>query len=750
MAQGYYTLQEAAQFLKMSVDELKQFAQKGKIRSFQDRGTLRFRVQDVHELARARGGSSDEHELAIDAPGGSKSGGSSASKKKSPPSPKSPAKNQGAPEVFDFQVAGDDSVDVGNDVIVPAPGSGAKSKPPGSSKAKRAATPKPGSDSDVRLVADGSDVTFSVPKDSDVKVPDSDVKISPDPLKPRTGVHPSPPSSKQLAVGSGAQPKAKAASGASPKPAASPRPAGAAPADSGVRLVPMDDDSDVKLHGSADDVPLGEPGDASASDSNVRLEKVELPPADSAEGEMMLTEEINLDEEILKQQQEQKDQPPTKLKAKSQVKLPTSSPFELSDSDLELSSELKEEGPKTPKADKVAASDSSDFDFTAQAASEGSSDFDLVPAGEESAELELSDTSDFSLEAADENSEQVLDQGEAPELTGPTSGISLDNPADEGISLEGGDEASDFDLSLDVDDTPKPQVSSPIDDSDSEFELSGSGDRTPRPQQSQAAEDDEGSSEFDLSLDADEDALEAPAGESSEFELSLEGSGEGAAGDSEGEFELTLDDSGNQEAVADEPAPQVKSKAKPKTKMKQPASAEEQDIFDTDFEVPALDESDDATVADSELESSDFDLELEDSALNQEEESGSQVVALDEDDSEATVSDDDAAVVDDAQVEEESSDFADLDQDVEVEGDVEVDDDVEVEPGRTRTIIREKLIPPAPWGVLPVIFMLPCVVIMFLVGILGFELVQSTAAHAPPGPLTKLVAEQLGTPIGKK
>ena len=65
MVQGYYTLQEAAKFLKMPVDELKQMAQKGQIRSFQDRGTLRFRIQDIQELARARGGSSDDQAPAL-------------------------------------------------------------------------------------------------------------------------------------------------------------------------------------------------------------------------------------------------------------------------------------------------------------------------------------------------------------------------------------------------------------------------------------------------------------------------------------------------------------------------------------------------------------------------------------------------------------------------------------------------------------------------------------------------------------
>ena len=50
----------------------------------------------------------------------------------------------------------------------------------------------------------------------------------------------------------------------------------------------------------------------------------------------------------------------------------------------------------------------------------------------------------------------------------------------------------------------------------------------------------------------------------------------------------------------------------------------------------------------------------------------------------------------------------------------------------------------APWGVMPVIFMLPCVIVMFLVGILGYELVQSSAGLKPPGPLTLAIAEMVG------
>src|SRR5207244_1222671 len=105
-----------------------------------------------------------------------------------------------------------------------------------------------------------------------------------------------------------AQPKSgtKAKPGSKSKKPATP-PAGSGPRDSG---------SDVKLIAASDEVNLGGPGPGAATDSNVRLDKVALPPADSSEGGMMLTEEINLDEEIAKQQEKDKDKPPTKLKAK--------------------------------------------------------------------------------------------------------------------------------------------------------------------------------------------------------------------------------------------------------------------------------------------------------------------------------------------------------------------------------------------------------------------------------------------------
>src|SRR4030088_733512 len=55
----YYTLEQAAQLLQTSPEKLKEMAKKGEVRAFQDRGTLRFRSQEIDELVRLKGIGSD-------------------------------------------------------------------------------------------------------------------------------------------------------------------------------------------------------------------------------------------------------------------------------------------------------------------------------------------------------------------------------------------------------------------------------------------------------------------------------------------------------------------------------------------------------------------------------------------------------------------------------------------------------------------------------------------------------------------
>src|SRR5260370_30122333 len=111
MVQGYYTLEEAARILGMSSEDLSQMAQHREVRAFADRGTWRFRTQDIEELARQRGlRSSSEFPLG-DAP--------------APKPHDSPTPRAGAPasdSVFGIAGGGEgDQVEIGQEIISETP-----------------------------------------------------------------------------------------------------------------------------------------------------------------------------------------------------------------------------------------------------------------------------------------------------------------------------------------------------------------------------------------------------------------------------------------------------------------------------------------------------------------------------------------------------------------------------------------------------------------------------------------------------
>jgi len=210
----------------------------------------------------------------------------------------------------------------------------------------------------------------------------------------------------------------------------------------------------------------------------------------------------------------------------------------------------------------------------------------------------------------------------------------------------------------------------------------------------------------------------------SEFELNLDSSktskvsGPKSSGrkkkpDSDSEFELTLDDSSEI--------------ATPSKRMKDG----DKDIFETDFDIPALDDesASEAVVleeTDTDLESSDFDLALDESGVV--EESASEVVELDES-TEAPPSGRRRAV---AAVDEEGPSAAE-----ELAGVEEEEGAVAVAPAGP----QQK----AKWGPLPAFVLAPCLLVMFFVGIMGFELMRSMwgfhqAANKPSATLTRGIA----------
>ncbi len=678
MVQGYYTMDEAARILGVHVDELKQMAKRGELRGFQDRGTLRFRTQDVEELARRRGAGSDPALPLGEAP---------APQPADSPAPRSGSK---AADVFNFALdSDDDQVQIGQEILGGTSPSGKKVD----SKRGGPSTPKPGSDSDVRLVADGSDLDFHIASDSDVKLEDAGPKSG--------GSKSGGPKSGPKSGG----PKSGPKSGAGAPPGTPPRRTGAH-LDSGVRLVDMDSDSDVKIVGAdnADsDVPLGRQPPKGASDSDIRLE-FDAGPAQAGGGsdDSLLTEEIDLDAEIRKAEEaaaKAKSDPQVPSLGKSKPpEFPTTSPFELSEDDLRLElpadeQPLPQAKAKSDSSDMLltpqAGPDSSDFDLNPSSISEpspldsssdfdlspdveaaspleSSSDFDLTPAGDSSAPLEPA-SDEFQLEVNDE-----VGLGDMPPAKAASSGINLKEPADSGISLEQGGEGSDeieFELSLDEGSTPKP----------------------------------------------------APA-----------------AADSDSEFELTIDETGGL-APLEEEAPA--------------AAQDEKDIFETDFDVPALeDESGSQAVAldsaDTDLESSDFDIALDEGDMAAEDESGSEVIALDEEGGADVAArtpppkkkKKGATVV---LSEDEEGGFEGLMEggELEEEAEAEVEEEEEAVPAGAA------LAAPAPeWGIWGIL-LLPGVAVLLLVALMGFEMMQGAMGYSKPGMLTKQFAKLIGAPL---
>jgi hypothetical protein len=205
-------------------------------------------------------------------------------------------------------------------------------------------------------------------------------------------------------------------------------------------------------------------------------------------------------------------------------------------------------------------------------------------------------------------------------------------------------------------------------------------------------------------------SLEKPDSDS-EFELNLDSSSsvkitgpksgkKKAKDDSESEFELTLDDSSGEVG-----------------KLEGEKAAGQKDIFETDFDIPALDDESGSEAVvleetDTDLESSDFDLALDESSVAEAEgESASEVVQLDEE----------AADVEDASAEEALA-------------------DVEEEAAP----VAAGPLPPAKWGPLPALVMIPCVIVMFIVGLMAMEVMHSQwgyrQSYRPSSSITRGIA----------
>lgn len=607
MVQGFYTLEEASQILKMTTEELNRMAQKREIRAFADRGTWRFRTQDVEELARRRGLSTEEIKTSdpnkpktgLKRKSDLKPGQAPAEGSGKHPKPKSglktgPAKktDSGSRLVAESDVPDFNFTDETITGAAPPPPSG-----PTSGKIKRKTElPSQGrQDSGVRLVPGGDDDDVEIDFDVSAKLEDSLVQVAG-----------KPPQSPEKGGSTPAGP----ASGRHPRPDLP----GAAGPKSG-------------RHSRLDAPGVSGPGSGRQQRSGIR-------PVPSQEA--LVTEEFDLGIPP------PPPKPSTKLKPGKGPDLPTSSPFELSESDLQL--------PDVPASGPGGVG--------APADSKEAFHLDL---DDDQGEVELGSLG------------SVADRSGRAEM----SGINLQDPADSGISLEPGaaEDQVEFELSLD-DAGGEPKT--------------GEGLQKEHPS----------SSEFELSLDDDSAAASSnqPGSDS--------------------EFELTLDDQGGLVAADEEAVSEGEAEG-------------EKDIFETDFDLPALDdESGSQAVAleesDTDLESSDFDLALGDEDLTADD-SGSQVVALDEDEAEegaATVArprnqipalgdEDEEEAVTAADEDEDAVAAADEDEEEAVADEEEEDD-----------LRPVAVAAPASWGVFAPVSMVFCLGVTLVAALMAFELLH--------------------------
>jgi hypothetical protein len=239
MAKKYLTLEEAAQMLGMAPDELVRYRERSEIRGFADRGTWKFKSEDVEEFARSRDAdSSPEVPILDDKP-----------KAKSPAAGDSGIRKGGGSGRFN-KASDSDVRLLLDDTLVP----GGKDSDPEVVLSQLGT-----SDSDVRLVEDVGGLVDSG-SDSDVKlISTSSTEMD---LSPKGGGSSSDASDSDVQlIGGGAsakRPKGGSSGGSSDTSSTD-------ASDSDVQLIAADSDSDVRL------AKPEKKSNGPRSDSDVRL-----------------------------------------------------------------------------------------------------------------------------------------------------------------------------------------------------------------------------------------------------------------------------------------------------------------------------------------------------------------------------------------------------------------------------------------------------------------------------------------------
>ncbi|OWK44325.1 helix-turn-helix domain-containing protein [Fimbriiglobus ruber] len=347
-------------------------------------------------------------------------------------------------------------------------------------------------------------------------------------------------------------------------------------------------------------------------------------------------------------------------------------------------------------------------------------------SADSSSEFELSldaDSDSFELNLNPDSSEEVDlgGLGLADNRTGGQSGINLGKPADSGVSLEKRE--------------PKSGAGSKIKSGKSGPNLAGKSDTKkggksgvgkalagPGSGGSKGADDKDSDIDFELSLDEPTPPRkgEWKSGGARPDPLASDS-------DSDSEFELSLDESSESLDVLAESAPASDE-------------ANKGDIFETDFELPVVGEESGSEVvavdsADTDLENTGFEVDVNDLDVPAEDESASQVMLLD--DEAPVVHDEDA--LGGVMLEDGASASSAL-------RGVRGGEDVEPE-----TVVRTVIAAPAKWGPLPALVLFPTLIVMFLGALMSFEALRGMwGYHQPTKPGNQIVrgfAETLGMKV---
>jgi len=369
-------------------------------------------------------------------------------------------------------------------------------------------------------------------------------------------------------------------------------------------------------------------------------------------------------------------------------------------------------------------------------------------------------TEEISLDLGGPPSSAIIKGGSSSKLSAPKSSIKLSSESGKGLSKPGSGDSSEFELSLDADSDDfelklNTEISDEVDLGEMPTDKEGGSGR--RASESGILSRKPSDSGISLEKGKGKEPEKprtgppAPAGDSSDsdvdFELTLDSaaavSGTRLGGpkskkpltaDSDSEFELSLDDVESSLEAAALASDDAKSEAAG-------------DIFETDFEIPPMEESDSEAVvqesgdSDTEIAESDFEVQLDEGESAEEEPSTSEVVLLEEEEEGAPAKPRQVVEL----VEEGDVDLAEVEDEDSVAGALKgVSRQADEEEEEEEPVGAYQ---PVPWGPIPALFLLPALLFVLVGGLMSYELLQTMWGYQQPkkptAPLLRAIASNL-------